>query len=350
MLRPSPVPSRLVRAAGAVVWRFVDRQRVARPGEVIDPRDIEVLMVHRPKYKDWSWPKGKAELNEPITSAAVREVEEETGLPVILGAPLTTQRYRLGSGQTKEVLYWVGTLMPEDPSDSGGAPRRTRVPVHRAPSSEIDTNRWASPRKAESLLTRRGDRRLLSELLSRAQDGTLVTSTLMLARHAKAESRQSWLGDEASRPLSRLGVRQAFDLVDILSAFGIEKAYSSPWQRCAQTLAPWAGVAGLSVTEVPALTEWAVDSRPDDARDFIASMLTAHHVPSVICVHRPTIPVCLAPLIDAAPASIHAHFPRSSPWLRTAQVLVVHVALTQGEPRVLAVERHGTRTKDVLGF
>ena len=97
---PAPRPQRLVRSAGALVWRFTDPARVAVPGEPIDPADIEVLMVHRPRYHDWSWPKGKTENGESLVAAAVREVEEETGQIVTLGTPLTTQRYRLGGGQT----------------------------------------------------------------------------------------------------------------------------------------------------------------------------------------------------------------------------------------------------------
>ena len=95
---PAPRPQRLVRSAGALVWRFTDPARVAVPGEPIDPADIEVLMVHRPRYHDWSWPKGKTENGESLVAAAVREVEEETGQIITLGAPLTTQRYRLGGG------------------------------------------------------------------------------------------------------------------------------------------------------------------------------------------------------------------------------------------------------------
>ena len=115
------------------MWRFVDPERRGVPGQVIVPEDIEVLMVHRPRYKDWSWPKGKSEANEPIICAAIREVEEETGASVILGAPLTTQRYRLGSGQTKEVRYWVGTLADDDRrtglETSTIAPTATATPV-----------------------------------------------------------------------------------------------------------------------------------------------------------------------------------------------------------------------------
>ena len=122
-----------MRSAGALVWRFADPGRVDVVGEAVDPADIEVLMVHRPRYRDWSWPKGKAEPGEPIVVAAVREVEEETGIAVILGVPLATQRYRLGSGHTKEVHYWVGAPVP-----AGSVAERLRAPVVPAPRGEID--------------------------------------------------------------------------------------------------------------------------------------------------------------------------------------------------------------------
>ena len=118
---PQPIPPmRLIRAGGALVWRLRHPGRQVLPGDVLDEAEIEVLLVHRPQYHDWSWPKGKIEGRETIPVAAVREVEEETGHVISLGAPLTTQRYRLGSGQTKEVRYWVGTLMENDlHSDAG---------------------------------------------------------------------------------------------------------------------------------------------------------------------------------------------------------------------------------------
>ena len=180
---PAPRPQRLVRSAGALVWRFADPTRVAVPGEPIDPADIEVLMVHRPRYHDWSWPKGKAENGEPLVGAAVREVEEETGQVITLGVPLTTQRYRLGGGQTKEVHYWVGTpLSADDPA------ARLRAPVARAPRTEIDQTTWATPEAAADMLTRRGDRRLLADLVARTREGRLATSTIIVLRPGAADA------------------------------------------------------------------------------------------------------------------------------------------------------------------
>ncbi len=306
-------------------------------------------MVHRPRYRDWSWPKGKSEANEPILTAAVREVEEETGLPVALGAPLTTQRYRLGSGQTKEVRYWVGTVLPDSPLGPAAAPLRTRTPVRPAPSSEIDQTRWAGPERAEKMLTRRGDRRLLSEVVSRAQEGALVTSTIAIVRHGKALSRSAWPEDEETRPLTRLGARQAVDLIDILSALGVEAALSSPWRRCVQTLSPWADLGGVEIGVRDELTEWAVEECPEGALGVVAGLLDAPAAPSALCVHRPTIPLLVDPLRAIAPSALLRSFPAENPWLGTADLLVAHVSRASGAPALLALERHGTRTKAILG-
>ena len=138
MPKRSIFPRGMVRAAGAVPWRLAPGVDAPLPGDPLAPSDMRVLIVHRPRYRDWGWPKGKAELNEPLCAAAAREVEEETGQVVALGAPLLTQRYRLGSGQLKEVYYWVGQPIGRGPAKS------TRPPVARAGKREIDTCRWAT--------------------------------------------------------------------------------------------------------------------------------------------------------------------------------------------------------------
>src|SRR5690606_21955830 len=95
--RPRPTPrggdamTRTVYAAGTVVWRLDERKK------------LEVLLVHRPRYDDWSWPKGKQEEGETLAACAVRETEEEAGVAVILGQPLPKVVYKLGDGSRKEV-------------------------------------------------------------------------------------------------------------------------------------------------------------------------------------------------------------------------------------------------------
>lgn len=409
---PAPRPQRLVRSAGALVWRFTDRSRVAVPGEPIDPEDIEVLMVHRPRYHDWSWPKGKTENGESLVAAAVREVEEETGQIVTLGVPLTTQRYRLGGGQTKEVHYWVGTPVP-----TGHASERLRAPVARAPRTEIDQTVWTSPERAADMLTRRGDRRLLADIVARAREGRLVTTTLLVLRpgqgepphldeagdaHASASpsassgssvssggsavagaaaapaqprlaptpamvasaaARRAAQVEQASAkkaeaarepvdpPLSRFGVRQAFDLIDLLSSFGVARAFASPAARARQSLTPWASMGGGSVTLVDSLDLTAsgsdaqidAEARLGRVRAFAAERLREHASPTVLSVAGTARDAIIEEIRAYASAPVAGS---EAPCLRHGQVLVAHVEHGPDGPVVAALETHGVTTKN----
>ena len=116
-----------VKAAGGVVWR-----RGAK-GEA------ELVVVHRPRYDDWSLPKGKLDPGETWSSAALREVEEEVGLLCRLGEELPPVGYRDNKGRAKAVRYWL--MEPED----GGAPF--------TPNDEVDEMRWLDPAAAAALLS-----------------------------------------------------------------------------------------------------------------------------------------------------------------------------------------------------
>ena len=434
---PAPRPQRLVRSAGALVWRFADPTRVAVPGEPIDPADIEVLMVHRPRYHDWSWPKGKAENGEPLVAAAVREVEEETGQVITLGVPLTTQRYRLGGGQTKEVHYWVGTPMPADDPAA-----RLRAPVARAPRTEIDQTTWATPAAAADMLTRRGDRRLLADVVARAREGRLATSTIIVlrpgaadpapidaasaapvggrasapgtsasggtasgsaptpgtgsapgspsvptvpgvpgplaaapaaatprpaptpamvasaaARRAAQVERASSLTAEAAAhhadpPLGRFGVRQSFDLIDLLSAFGVDRAFASPSTRARQVLAPWAAVGGGSVTLVEALgvpvgdeagADKDADARAGRVRAFAAQRLREHAGATLLSVTGAARDLIVEEIRAYGSSAIVGASPVS---LGHGQIMVAHVEQRYDGPVVVAVETHSVTTKN----
>ncbi|MDO5722449.1 MAG: NUDIX domain-containing protein [Actinomycetaceae bacterium] len=333
-LRPSPIPSRIVRSAGAVVWRPRKKAPKPAPGQCVDARDIEVLMVHRPRYDDWSWPKGKAELNEPLLVAGAREVEEETGVVVAMGAPLTTQRYRLGSGHTKEVHYWVGTVV------DSGAVARGRAPVVPAPSKEIDKVRWVPALDARDMLTRRGDRRLLDELLSHATNGDLCTVTVALVRHGSAVSRSSWEGGEATRPLTRSGGRQSLVLADVLSALGVQRLLTSPWARCERTFIPYSAVTGLRLVRAEELTEAALEADSKSAQKVMKKLLRHPGGPIAVCSHRPVLPGLVKPLLKASSNQVRRDFPSDDPLLHPGQVLAAHVSFSGGEARVVAVQTH----------
>ena len=369
-------------------------------------------MVHRPRYHDWSWPKGKTENGESLVAAAVREVEEETGQIVTLGAPLTTQRYRLGGGQTKEVHYWVGTPVP-----TGHASERLRAPVARAPRTEIDQTAWTSPERAADMLTRRGDRRLLADIVARAREGRLVTTTLLVLRpgqghaprldeagdaHASASpsassgssvssggsavpgaaaapaqprlaptpamvasaaARRAAQVEQASAkkaeaarepvdpPLSRFGVRQAFDLIDLLSSFGVARAFASPAARARQSLTPWASMGGGSVTLVDSLDLTATGSdasidaeaRLGRVRAFAAERLREHASPTVLSVAGTARDAIIEEIRAYASAPVAGS---EAPRLAHGQVLVAHVEHGPDGPVVAALETHGVTTKN----
>ncbi len=134
----------VVQAAGGVVWR--------RTG----PHRVEVLVVHRPKYDDWSLPKGKLDDGETHEAAARREVEEETGLRCRLGDELASVSYTDRRGRPKVVRYWAMT--PEDTAAEDGATEWF------TPTEEIDEIRWVPRENARRVLSYEHDADLVDSL------------------------------------------------------------------------------------------------------------------------------------------------------------------------------------------
>ncbi|WP_127842701.1 NUDIX hydrolase [Actinomyces wuliandei] len=320
-----------VRAAGALVWR----ERRGR---------LEVLVVHRPRYDDWSFPKGKVDPGESVRTCAVREVAEETGCHVVLGQPLTTVRYRLGDGTRKQVSYWAARLPPE-----GSAALRARAAVELASRREIDDVRWMGLKAARRHLTHARDRDLLGELVDLWEDGKLDTWTLVLVRHARAVKRSVWNRprkrdtetDEATRPLTRdQGEGRAQALVPILSAYGVARVITSPWRRCADTVAPYAWAAGLEAEQVGSLTEAAHADKPKAVRTVVTHELRHPEAPVALCTHRPVLPTVMDVVAQVAPGRLLRSVPDRDPWLKTGEILVVHLARRpRGKVRAVAIEK-----------
>jgi 8-oxo-dGTP pyrophosphatase MutT (NUDIX family)/phosphohistidine phosphatase SixA len=247
-----------VRAAGAVVTR----------------KGGEVLLVHRPKYDDWSFPKGKLDPGEHTVTAAVREVAEETGLDVRLGPALSPQRYRMSNGRWKSVDYWTARVVGSD--DVSGY----------RPNAEIDDVEWVPWQDAVRRLTYPYDRETLAE----ARPLRRRTRALVVLRHGKARSRGAWKKDDRLRPLVQLGEAQAQRLVPLLAAFDVTVAHSSSSTRCVQTVAPYAEVTGWPVKLYDELSEEGATA--EGVVDLVDALLDGGES-AVLCTHRPVLPTVL---------------------------------------------------------
>ncbi len=223
---PAPETAR-VQAAGGVLWRH---------GE----QDVEVALVHRPKYDDWSLPKGKREPGEVAVVTALREVAEETGFQAVAGRTLDSSRYRVldhGRDVTKSVRWWslrCGTGAFE-------------------PSGEVDELDWLTVPEAIERLTTGHDAAPLKAFVTHPPE----TLTVLLLRHASAGSRERWTGGDADRPLDREGVRQARGAAEVLAGYAPERVLSAPAVRCLQSVAPTAARLELPLELDPDLTEQA---------------------------------------------------------------------------------------------
>jgi len=304
----------VVRAAGAVCW---DTRADGAPG-------LRVLLVHRPRYDDWSWPKGKLDGGEGPVEAAVREVAEETGLQVSLGRDLPAARYDLDERTSKHVAYWAARVR--------GAP----TPQPPRPL-EVDALAWMGTAEAEHRLTRRGDRVQLRALLDAHREGTLDTWPLVVLRHGHAVAKSTWSRTNAERPLAEDGLRQARALVPLLRAWSPLRVVSSPWERCLQTLEPYLEASGEALRARERLSEYGHRKDPTRVARLVTKAL-ARGRPTLICTHRPVLSTVLGTLAGHAGVGVADTIPRADPYLEPGEALVAHVAVASG--RVVRVERH----------
>lgn len=317
-----PTPAAVVEAAGALVWR-VRQER------------LQLALVHRPRYKDWSWPKGKLEPAESHVSAAVREVAEETGHDVVLGMRLPDLEYPLSDGRTKRVRYWAAQVAgrPDGPA------LLARPAVPRASRDEIDAVRWFDADVARRRLTRDADRVPLDALLDEHAKGRLDTRALVVARHGQAVKRHAWRGTETDRPLTAVGRVQAAQMAPLLSAFGVTALVTSDWDRCSLTLEPYAQATHLTPRLVEELDEARHAHSPARVAALVTELLGSQR-DVVLCTHRPVMPTVLDVLAQHSRRRVADALPHSDPFLRPGELLVAHVAPTLKGSRIVAVELH----------
>ena len=295
-------------AAGALCWR-------TRNGE------LEVLMIHRPRYKDWSWPKGKLDAGETTPECAIREVEEEAGVRIRLGIPLPATVYPVASG-LKIVHYWAARIQEGKPRPDG---------------KEVDEVRWCTPAEAHAQLANPSDRLPLQALEEAHAGNRLRTWPLIVVRHAKAKPRSSWTRAEGERPLAATGLRQAQSVSRLLTAWLPDRVLSSPWNRCVQTVRPYVKTRAVKFKTVDAVTEHSAKRKPGKARKAIEAMFDKA-VPVVLCTHRPVLPLTFDVLARHMPADLARGLPAKDPYLAPGEAVICQVSSAE-EGRILSLER-----------
>lgn len=242
-------------AAGGVVWRQTDGT-------------LEVALIHRPRYDDWSLPKGKLNADESELACAVREVGEELGSAVAVQRRIGRVRYSV-AGLQKTVAYWVMR-------DLGG---------EFVPNEEVDEVRWLKPGRARKQLSYDIDCAVLADFASTP----VADSMIVLVRHAKAGRRSQWRGPDELRPLDAAGTRQALALVPFLTHFAPTRLISADPTRCVQTLEPAARAQGLRIEIAPEFADARYVKSPSSTQTALFALAKPGEV-SVVCSQGVTIP------------------------------------------------------------
>jgi 8-oxo-(d)GTP phosphatase len=273
-----------VRAAGGVLWREADGR-------------TEVAVVHRPRYDDWSLPKGKLDPGELDPAAAVREVQEETGFRAVLGRSLGSTRYRVldrGRDVPKTVRWWA----------------LQAVDGRFEPGDEVDELRWLTVPRAVRTVTAGGD----DGVLTRFAACPVRTSTVLLVRHGRAGDREQWTGPDDERPLDEVGAAQAAGLADLLPLWAPTAVLTAPALRCRQTVAAAADRLGVPLEVDTALAEDAAELLPGRLRELGAAGRTV-----VVCSQGRSIRPAVAELTAAAGIALpDPTAPKGSVWALTS--------------------------------
>ncbi|HEX2054129.1 MAG TPA: NUDIX hydrolase [Actinomycetota bacterium] len=262
------------RAQGLELRRFTDRDPTVRAAGGVVSRisrngAVEVLIVHRPRYDDWSFPKGKLEPGETEQQCAIREVREETGLLCEPVAELTGTSYVDRKGRPKTVRYWSMRV----------------VSGRFQPNSEVDDAVWADLDEAGRLLTYRHDLSMVEELM----EEEVERAAALLVRHGTAGDRKEWEGDDRLRPLDDKGRKQALALADELLHHPIRHIVSSPFVRCVETVEPLARRLGLPVQEAEELAEGA------GSQDVARLVERLEPGLAVLCTHGDVVEAIVGP-------------------------------------------------------
>ncbi|GIJ45731.1 NUDIX hydrolase [Virgisporangium aliadipatigenens] len=283
----------IVQAAGGIVWRD----------------GPEILVVHRPRYDDWSLPKGKLEPGEHPLAAAVREVEEETGVRGVPQVRMPSIRYLTGEpGVEKVVDFWTMRVLRETPREA---------------DDEITDVVWLPAQEARERLTYTHDRGLVTAFTTLP----VVASVVVLVRHAYAGKRKEWRGPDDERPLQGRGIKDAERVWRLLPLFAPDSVLSAPAKRCRDT------VAGIGLP-VRVDGRFAEDGNVEEAAAALREYAAAN-ASTVVCsqggLMRPLLPRLRAET-GVAPGT-RVSSPKGSAWVLSYDADQKLVAADPLDPR-----------------
>ena len=306
-----------VYAAGAICWRE-------------EKGRLQVAIIHRARYNDWGWPKGKVDPDETLPETAVREIKEETGLSIRLGVNLGAQHYKLPNGKDKEVHYWAAKVTDKALKASTFKP-----------SEEVAKVDWMTPDEAAKVLSYEHDKEFLEKLVLLHAQELLDTKPFIVLRHGKATPRDEWDKGEETRPLLPAGKRQAKALKSLLRAWGAKRIVSSPWERCRSTVAPYAEARDVDVEYSEHLTEAGNKKTPASTLKVIHKLVQDGRS-TIVCSHRPALPTILEEIAKYHPLE-KLDLLENGKAIKPGHFLVIH--LTEQKPgasrKIVSVETYG---------
>ncbi len=256
--------------------------------------------MHRPRYDDWSLPKGKlAPASRRCWARCVRSARR----------PATTRPPAARSGCSAYPVLQDGRVLPK--SVRWWAMRAGAGTF--VPGDEVDALQWLPPDEATARLTAGRDLGPLELLLAAG----IGTTTVLLVRHGHAGDRGAWEGDDDERPLSARGRAQAELLVPLLRAYRPVRVLSAPPRRCLATVEPVAAALGLQVQVEPSVGEEGFAADPSQALHCVGRLAAADG-PTVVCSQGGAIPALVDQLTRAAgrePGPVRAR--KGSVWALT---------------------------------
>ena len=304
-----------VLAAGALCWRIVNGK-------------LRVLVIYRGDRADTSLPKGKVDPGESLPQTAVREIAEETGLAIVLGAPLGTVDYQLPNGRDKVVYYWAAEVSDEAIANS------TFVA-----NAEVASLAWVSVKKARATLSYPHDIAVLDRFEERLEARNARTFAIIALRHARAVPPESWDGPDATRPLLQRGQDQAASIAAGIAAYGPRKLVSSTAARCLATIEPLAQLTGRPVTATAAISQDAHEYHQSDVGSVLLKRLAAKKT-AVLCSHGPVLPEIIAEVARLSGATQQPAL-RGAAALSTGEYTVLHLSVENPTGGIVAIETHG---------